>query len=277
AKRRLQEIGMQFQMAQKRMEMASTMEQQRQQDKAGAEALGMEAARRGEDVTFKNPYSSLAYAETRRQMGAREQVAGERRKTLEETFERDLAVKGFEEIPQTPTVDVQFARPGEPIRRRPAERGTVSVGKKVYRRPPEDVGKLMQRASGRMRDYMLARGTPKTPEEFHKRAMEYERQVWTQTQAKSKAEAMEDADEAYRDISGFVKDQGDIYADSGEKQVNALRDELETLGFTEEEIASVARIETKGWNRAVINWSKLRNMLFQKRLARVGGAAGPAP
>ncbi len=269
AQRRLQEIGLQFQAAQKRMEMASAIEQRRQQDKAGAEALGIEAARRGEDVEFKNPYSSLAYAETRRQMKAREQAAIERRKTLEETFEREMEVKGFEKVPETPRVDVQFLRPGEV--KRPVDQDIIRVGGKEYRKPPADVGKLMAQVSQAAREFVLREGTPQTPDEFRTRLKSFHKVQWEQEEAKTRAKAMDLAEESFLIIRSDVKSE-----DGYQAEFDAIEEMLQGIGFTDEEIASVAKIDYKGRNRTVIQWNKLRKMLFQKRLARVGAAAKPA-
>ncbi len=274
AQRRLQEIGMQFQAAQKRMQMASAIEQQRQQDKAGAEALGMEAARRGEEVTFKNPYSSLAYAETRRQMGKAETLVTERRQTMEEAFGREMEVKGFEEIPEPSTVGVEFERAGRIIGRRtprPAVEGeTVRVGGKVYRKPPPDVNKLMAQVSQAAREFVLREGMPGSPEEFRTRLKSFHKVQWEQEEAKTKAKAMELAEESFLTI------RSDVASEEGyQAEFDAIEDMLQGIGFTDEEIASVAKIDYKGRNKTVIQWNKLRQMLFQKRLARVGVAARP--
>lgn len=267
AERRLKEIGLQFQMAQKRMETAAAIEKNRQQEKAGAEALGIEAARRGEEVNFKNPYSSLAYAETRRQMGAREQVATERRKTLSETFERGLEAKGFEKVTK-PSVDVQFLGPGEEPGPLKSQEGTVRVGGQTFRKPSESVDKLMGQVSQAAREFVLRDGEPKTPQEFRERLRGFHKLQFEQTEAKTRNEALSDAEDAFRSIFSDVKDQ-----DGYQAQFDSINEWLESIGFSKEEIATVAKINYKGKNKTEVQWSKLRNMLFQKRLARVGGAA----
>ena len=258
AKRKLEEIGLQFQAAQKRMEMASAIEKQRQQDKAGAEALGMEAARRGEEVTFKDPYSALAYAETRRQMGKAETLVTERRQTMEEAFGREMEVEGFQEI-----------QPGAP-----AEGDVTRVGGKTYRKPPADVGGLMRQVSQGAREFILREGTPKTPEEFRTRLKDFHKAQWEQQEAKTRGEAMDLAEESFLTIRSDVASE-----DGYQAEFDAIEDMLQGIGFTDEEIASVAKITGLGSlrrNKTVIQWNKLRKMLFQKRIARMGGTAKPA-
>lgn len=260
AKRTMEQLAMRFKDAQERLQMATQAEQEREQEKAGAEALGMEAARRGEDVSFKNPYSALAYAETRRQMGV-------------EIPEEEL--RGFaEELGYDPELAERIPRVwrGLPA----AARGAIVSRAPALAGKGRTVEDQMRMASGKMRDYMLARGTPKTPKEFTERAQEYEKQVWTKEQAKTRAEAMEDADEAFRAI------YSDVSAEEGYDQFDSIEKWLQSIGFSKEEIDSIAEKKYE-WGRpgpnkyTDIKWNKLRQILFQKRLARMGGTTKPAP
>ena len=202
-------------------------------------------------------------------MKAREQAAIERRKTLEETFEREMEVKGFEKVPETPRVDVQFLRPGEV--KRPVDQDIIRVGGKEYRKPPADVGKLMAQVSQAAREFVLREGTPQTPDEFRTRLKSFHKVQWEQEEAKTRAKAMDLAEESFLIIRSDVKSE-----DGYQAEFDAIEEMLQGIGFTDEEIASVAKIDYKGRNRTVIQWNKLRKMLFQKRLARVGAAAKPA-
>jgi hypothetical protein len=275
AKRRLQEIGLQFQAAQKRMTLAAAIEQRREEDKAQAQSLGVMAALRGDELDSQNPHTAMAFAETRRQIQAREQAGIERRKTLGETFERELAVKGFEEIPAPPTVDVEFRRRGEVVERRPGrpqvQGDVVKIGKKTYRRPAASLSKLMGQVSQSAREFILAEGEPGTVGEFRERLKGYQEQRWQEREAKTRAEAMNDADEAFRTIFADVK-EAPMTGSGAQEGYDTIKDWLTGLGFSEDEIDSVAKITGLGSlrrNRTVIQWTKLRNMLFEKRLARI--------